>query len=189
MIMSIRPQDGIDWMMCRCEGSRITSNRNRLVADARKKGATHILMIDSDMDYPPNALHRLLSHDKEIVGATTCKRGDENGVPIGQAMPTADTDANDENLKVSSGSGLIHMNAFGCCFMLIKMSVFDKIGLPAFYEPPLSEIEDAQGEDITFCRLAREAGYDIWMDFDLSIELGHWGKKRYHIKPLQENKS
>lgn len=183
LMAATKPEYGLDLMQCRCEGSRITSNRNRLAADARAKGATHIFFVDSDMDFPPDALLRLLAHDKDIVGATTCKRGDEDGIPIGQALGVGDANGVKE---IKTGCGLIEMVAMGCCFMLIKMEVFDKIKLPAFYEPPNYDIEDAWGEDITFCKIARENGYQIWMDFDLSTQLGHWGKKRYHIKPKKE---
>jgi tetratricopeptide (TPR) repeat protein len=180
MITTIKPEHNMDWMACRCEGSRISSNRNRLAQDAMKKHATHILFIDTDMDFPPDAMLRMLAWDKDIVCATTCKRGDDTGTPIGQAVSKQDgTDA----LQVTNGQGLIEMNLIGACFMMIKLDVFDKIRQPAFYEPPNYADNDAFGEDITFCKMVREAGFQIWMDFDLSVQLGHWGRKRYHIKP------
>lgn len=181
MMEVVRANPNIDLMQCRCDGSRITSNRNRLAKNAREKGATHVLFIDTDLDWPVDALFRLLSHDKDIVGATTCKRMDETGAPIGTAVAKK---SNQDRIEVKTGGELVEMEVIGCCFMLIRMEVFEKIGLPAFYEPPEPAIEDAIGEDVTFCRVARKAGYKIWMDFDLSVQIGHWGKKRYHIKPL-----
>jgi len=181
LIANIKPEHNIDWMSCRCEGSRITSNRNRLVQDAIKKNATHILFIDSDMDFPHDALHRLLNHNKDIVCATTCKRGDETGTPIGQA---ADDGAGKEVKKVTTGTGqLVEMQLVGACFMLINLDIFDKLQHPVFYEPPEYSIGDALGEDITFCKIVRQAGFKVWLDVDLSFQLGHWGKKRYSIKP------
>ncbi len=180
MISRLKPSDNIEVEMTNCCGSRITSNRNQLAKLAMRRGATHILWIDSDMSFPPNALQRLLAHQKDIVCATTCKRGDEDGTPIGSAAgPSKDG-------KVELGTGLVEMTLVGSCFMLVKLDVYEKIGLPAYYEPPNPEDGDAFGEDITFCKLAREAGFKIWLDFGLSVELGHWGEKMYHIKPVKK---
>ncbi len=182
MVAAIKPEHNIDWMSCRCEGSRITSNRNRLVQDAIKKNATHILFIDSDMDFPADSIHRLLGHNKDIVCATTCKRGDETGTPIGQAVDDGD---GKEVKRVSTGTGqLAEMQLVGACFMLINLDIFDKLQHPVFYEPPEYSIGDALGEDITFCKIVRQAGFKVWLDVDLSFQLGHWGKKRYSIKPV-----
>ena len=52
----------------------IVSSRTWLVNEAIKKGATHILFIDSDMLFPENTLRQLLSHKKEIVGVEYNKR-------------------------------------------------------------------------------------------------------------------
>ena len=181
MALKVQPSDNVEIMMTNCCGSRITSNRNQLVRLAQRKGATHIMFIDCDMIFPHNGLQRLLSHQKDIVCATTCKRGDEDGQPIGSAVPQEGND----NGRVKVTAGLIEMSLVGSCFMLIKMDVFDKVGLPAYYEPPNPDDIDAFGEDITFCKLARAAGYQIWVDYQLSTELGHLGDKIYQIKPAR----
>lgn len=170
----------IDIKICPCKGSRITSNRNRLAEEAMSKGATHIFFIDSDMLFEEDSLVRMLNHNVDIVCATTCKRGDDNGIPIGTAI---NKNSGEKSLLVKSGQGLIEMSHVGSCFMLIKSDVFKNIPLPAYYEPPEPSIGDAIGEDITFCKVVRNAGYQIWMDFDISVKLGHIGEKVYSIKP------
>lgn len=179
MITRVKPSDNIELLMANCCGSRITSNRNQLVKMAQRKGATHILFIDTDMIWPNDALQRLLTHGRDIVCATTCKRGDEEGIPIGCAI----AQEGGKPGVVEVRGGLVEMRLVGSCFMLIRMEVFDKIGLPAYYEPPDAENGDAFGEDITFCKLATAAGYRIWLDYNLSAELGHLGDKVYQIKP------
>jgi tetratricopeptide (TPR) repeat protein len=183
LIMATTPEDRISYMICPCIGSRIASNRNRLAADALKRGATHIMFIDNDMMFPPDAIKRLLSYNKDIVCATACKRGDDDGVPIGTAIGKKE---GDEAVKVSTGSGLIEMSLVGSCFMLIKSEVFANIAPPLYYEPANPPDGDAFGEDITFCKIVRNNGYQIWMDFDLSIQLGHIGEKVYYIQPAKE---
>ncbi len=77
--------------------------------------------------------------------------------------------------------------------MLIKMSVFDKLdelGFAAdhtyFAEPPrwmvnkylgwnINGDDELMGEDEYFCQLLLHAGYDIWCDMGLSMEIGHLG--------------
>lgn len=194
MTLNIKSSDNVEIMMTNCCGSRISSNRNNLAMLAKRKGATHIMFIDTDMIFPSDGLQRLLSHQKDIVCATTCKRGDEDGNPIGSAIPQEGNNTGKAQVK----AGLIEMSLVGSCFMLIKMDVFEKIGMaghldrflgkksiPPYYEPPNYDAGDAFGEDITFCKLAREAGYRIWVDYQLSIELGHLGDKVYQIKPAK----
>ena len=176
----IKPEHNINLLIRRCEGSRITSNRNQLVKDAIHNQATHILFIDSDMDFPADSLIRMLDHNKDIVCATTCKRGDMEGKPIGQI---AQEEGKSEDTRIVRTDGTLYeMQLVGACFMLINLDVFKKIRLPAFYEPPYYEGEDAYGEDITFCKLVKNAGLKIWCDMTLSFQLGHHGSYRYHIK-------
>jgi len=55
--------------------------------------------------------------------------------------------------------------------MLIKTPVLEKIGAPWFefsYEP------ERVGEDVNFCRKARKAGYNIWVD--PTIQVRHLGE-------------
>jgi hypothetical protein len=39
---------------------------------------------------------------------------------------------------------------------------------------------DPMSDDIYFCRKAREYGFDIWLDHDLSMEIGHVGTLEYN---------
>lgn len=181
MLLTIKQQDNIQFIIRDCMGSRITSNRNRLVQDAMKNGATHILFLDNDMVFPSFLLHRFLSYNLDIISATACKRGDETGTPIGVAV--APPDSTGTHKIISAGQGLVEMALIGSCCQLIKLTVFQTIGMPAFYEPPNYADGDAFGEDITFCKLVRKSGFKIWMDFDMSTQLGHVGEKTFYIKP------
>ena len=157
--------------------SRIAVNRNNIVRDARTMGATDILWIDTDSKFPVNGLIRLLSHDKDIVGATTCMRT-ADGTPVGTAM--------DPGVQAS----IIRMKLLGFPFMLTRMSVFDKLRKPYFAEPPrwvFPEMDivkdDVVGEDEYFCHNAIKAGFDIWCDMELSTEIGHITADVRYISP------
>lgn len=158
-------------------GSRITVNRNNLVEMARQSGASHILFMDADMVFPANALERLIAHKKDIVGATACKR-DGSGKAIGQFM------VGDESTpRVEVKGGLVEAAVIGLPFMLIRMSVFDRMRKPYFAEPVSGVYPE--GEDLYFCRNARELGFKVWCDVDLSKEMGHIGTKVYYIEEGQ----
>ncbi len=161
-------------------GSRITSARNGIVDHAQMVRCTDILWIDDDTKFPVNGLIRLLEHDKDIVCATTCSRDGVNKEPIGVA------------LKAAPGSQLMLMERVGMPFMLTKMSVFEKLRKPYFAEPPvwmMNDIiptyykeDDVLGEDTYFCMNARAAGFDIWCDGSLSLEIGHIGSNVNYIR-------
>lgn len=177
--------------------SRITSNRNLLVQDARKQGATDIMWIDADTRFPVHGLLRLLSHDKDIVCATTARRLGNDRRAVGTPLDQNDGEA---------GQKIFKMKFVGFPFMLTKMSVFDRLDeyfaampngdkyvkskAPYFAEPPRwmhpeidSYDDEPVGEDEFFCYHARKAGFDIWCDEELSTVIGHVGSTVYYIAP------
>lgn len=152
--------------------SRITDNRNNLVKHAQKEGASHILFIDSDMTFPPDALQRLLSYDLDLVCATASKRDESCRDMIG--IPTNADDG-------FTNKALVEMDSIGLPFMLIKMDVFEKIPKPYFAEPERDG--DVVPEDSYFCQKVKSAGFKIFCDLALSLHLGHLGIKEYRIEP------
>lgn len=172
-------------------GSVIAVNRNRLVRAAQDAKADYLLQIDADSMFPPTALKRLITHDKPIIGATTTKRDGSTSRPMCQPV--------DPNIRVTVENPVIPVSLIGMNFMLIKMEVFDKIKAPWFAEPPREmmehfvesikvqdEMPELVGEDEYFCIRAKEAGYDMYCDMALSMEMGHIGTKAYFIQPTKE---
>lgn len=153
--------------------SRIAYNRNYLVDQAQKFGATHMLFIDADSIVPSDALLKLLDYKKDIVCASTCHRSDEfEHALIG-------TFVNQEVMMDTSQ--LTEATIIGMPLMLIDMKVFDKLEKPYFAEPP-GDSGDIIPEDAYFCTKVRDAGYKIWCDMDLSTQIGHVGTKVYQVK-------
>lgn len=167
--------------------SRIAYNRNALVERALKINPTHILFIDADMTFPRDSITKLLSHDLPIVGATASRRGEDDDA-IGKTLDGG-------RLKIPSPP--VKMQWLGMPFMLIHMDVIKKMKPPYFAEPPwwmmtpnsdpCPETPGLVPEDEYFCIRARELGYDIWCDIELSMSIGHRGAKTYRImKPQAE---
>jgi glycosyltransferase involved in cell wall biosynthesis len=143
-------------------GIYIQKNRWRSVKKSLELGCEYILFIDSDMSFPPDALVRLLKADKDIVGANYVRRS-----PPYDSLAKAN--GGDQDV-----SGVVVVDGLPTGLLLIRSSVFDKLPQP-WFDVTWND-EDFLGEDYYFCNLAREHGFKIWMDCDLSAEVVHWGE-------------
>lgn len=164
--------DSINIFWANFVSSRITDNRNNLVKHAQNGNASHILFVDSDMTFPPDALARLLAYDLDIVCATASKRDESCRDMIG--IPVHGEDA-------LTSKVMVEMESVGLPFMLIKMDVFGKIAKPYFAEPENNG--EVVPEDAYFCHKVRMAGIKIVCDLALSMNMGHIGIKEYTIEP------
>jgi hypothetical protein len=123
-------QAGIAISALALEGSMITKQRNDIVEMAKKAGADYVLQIDSDLIFPPDTLMRLLSHQKDIVGATYCKKFPPYEC-LGRLLPKDGKVPDAEEFKQG---GLWPALMLPGGMMLIKMDVFDKMGWPWYFE-------------------------------------------------------
>ncbi len=157
--------------------SLIQQSRFMLVKTAMQAGCDKILMIDSDHVFPPDSLTRLLKHDKPIIGCTYPRRRHPFGLLGYQIDGYEITTAN-------HGAAEVSLMPLG--FMLVDMAVFNEVEVPWFcvgYDP----VQDLwTSEDYGFCVGARQHGYEIWCDFDLSREIGHVGTAIYSWKQLED---
>ena len=154
------------------QGTLIANQRAELCLDAMREKCTHVLFIDSDMRFPQDMIERLLQHDLDIV-ATNCAR---------RRMPTGPTaqiyKENGERELVYTmpeSTGLQEVGSVGMGVMLIKANVFAKLAEPWFETPWRHDKRGYIGEDVFFCKKARDAGFKIWIDHDVSKEIGHIG--------------
>ena len=149
------------------KSSIVAEARNIAVQRAREAGAAYLLFLDSDMIFPQTTLHRLLLHQKDIVGAVYTKRVPSYEL-LGTVLPGANPPGDD---------GLVEMERLPTGCLLIRMAVFDRLKKP-YFRFGVDEASGALlGEDYAFCDMARQAGYRLWADFSLSQEIGHIGQK------------
>lgn len=169
---------GIPLALIGTEGSLIVRNRNASIDHARTLGVDYVLFLDSDMQFPNWTLRRLLSHGKDIVGGTYLQREEPHNM-LG-LWPDGTVLSSDRIHSVTAIPG-------GC--VLIKLSVFDKMVKPYYRTPAFEADADGeariQGEDYYFCEQAAKAGYEIWLDPVLTLELGHIGRQvvRMNVQP------
>ncbi len=153
----------------------LVNNKSSIVAMARNNGvkcaqdmrADFILFLDSDMTFPRSTLHRLLARRKDIVGATYIKRVP----PFSLLGAVFDRD------QTLDEQGLIRMRHMPTGCLLIRMTVFEKLSAPHFRFLTNEATGEIHGEDYVFCDRAHDAGFEIWCDAALSLELGHIGQR------------
>ena len=120
---------------------------------------THILFVDYDVLPRPNTLRKLLEHDKDIISGVYPTI--QNKCKISWCLSRTDP------FKVMEIDELPN-NPFKACvvsngMMLVRTEVFDKIEWPYWRtEYDINHLKT--GADIYFCRKARAAGFDLWVD-------------------------
>ena len=175
----------------RCGGADIAAGRNAMLACFLSSDATHLFMVDDDVNCARNGILRLLSYGEDFVAAVYPKREEPIRVTLkyieGQDGP------------ISHPSGLIEVGGVPGGFICIsrrcarKMvrayadmeyicnmapngrawAVFD----PYWYEDALGR--HRLSEDFSFCRRWRDIGGSVLVDPD--IPMGHVGHKEYTI--------
>jgi hypothetical protein len=145
-------------------GCDIVSSRTGIVREALKKGATHLLFVDSDMVFSKDTLTRLLAHDKDIVGVKYNRR----------RFPLEGTWKSDEESETS----LFKAKYCGTGLMLVNLRIFEKEWKsPWFNFGRDSEGMLSLGEDAWFCFAANDEGFETWVD--PTIKVGHLGEYTY----------
>jgi hypothetical protein len=72
-------------------------------------------------------------------------------------------------------TGIEEVGSIGMGVMLIKRKVFEALTEPWFETPWRNDKRGYVGEDVFFCRKAQAAGFKIYIDHDVSKEIGHIG--------------
>jgi len=166
----LRPDgDRVELTMRVLESSVVASNRERLVVGALEANATHVLFLDDDMLFPPDALAQLLAWRHPIVGVNYLKRG----WPAEFVAVRADkkdkiiTGAQSHGLEEAAYTG------FGVC--LIERKVFEQTPAPWFEPIYFAQSQSYSTEDAPFFERARRAGFQCLIDHNLSKQVGHIG--------------
>lgn len=159
-------------------GASIAENRNGIAERALAVGAKWVLYLDDDQVLAPDTLVRLLAHDKDVISGLYVSReppfkphiyDHEDELGFCRFRPLAPFEG-----------GLHNVLATGAGCMLIKTDVLRKLEQPWWR---LGQITmDGWGDDLNFCHRIREAGFEIWCDFDVVV--GHqmnatlWPKRK-----------
>ncbi len=151
-------------------GTVLSSLRETLADYALIHKFTHILWLDSDMTYPSDTLERLLAYDLDVVSCSYNARvAPYQSVAYihqnGQYVPLPDTAAPALIPVISNG--------MGC--MLCSTNVLTRMDKPRF---PITYVPDGeyyQGEDVNFCLKLQQLDIKVYVDTQLSAQVGHVG--------------
>jgi len=156
-------------------GSILPNMRQALVEMALEGGATHLLFLDSDQTFPADLVHRLMGHQKMVVAANI----------VTKSFPANFTARKKGNVPVVTtreSKGLEQVWRVGTGVMLLDLRLFRREGMrerPWFTPRWSEETGDYVGEDWAFCERLEAAGVPIFVDHDVSREVGHVGKMEY----------
>lgn len=184
--------DGIsDLAINMVQATIVQAGREELAQQAILTDCTHLLWCDTDHRFPKDALPRLFAHNKDIVGINySTRRFPPQYVAFEQV--DAETRTFKRLVTDSESTGLQKAEAIGFGLTLVKADVFWEMEKPWFDFTWVGPGADWEGEDVHFCRKARELGYDIWVDADLSKECTHIGQFQYrldHVEAIEENEN
>lgn len=143
--------------------------RNILAAEAIDDGCDQVLWLDSDMVFMPDIMEQLhrdinagvenTTETVEYVSALFFKRRLPTEPVIYKNPGRLYLDYPNDALFPIAGSG------FGAVMTTTKLlkDIYDRFG------PPFNPLPDGTGEDVAFCRRARELGYTLWCDSRIKV--------------------
>jgi hypothetical protein len=142
--------------------AKVVVARNHSSQICLSGGGDYLLLIDDDMVVPHDMVDQLLRHDVDIISPIFFRSMppieplifdlDELGNP----MPIMDYPA-DQLFETPGGSGT--------GVMLIKRKVLEAMEVPIW----IGTIDPTVGEDVLFCRRARDLGFRSWCDSSVKV--------------------
>lgn len=171
-----------------CGCSVVSKARNLLVDQLFESDCTDLLFIDSDINFEPEDVLRLLAWTTEIGVAAGVPRTRKQS---GTYIITVDEDENHH--VIVDNMGLIKTKRVATAFMMIQRKVFETLRdanpewryvddnsgktLYSFFDF-LSTPKGYLGEDFLFCDRVHKHGFEVWID--PTIKLGHMGVIEYN---------
>lgn len=150
--------------------------RNRIADRAIELNTDYVLMVDSDMVLPKDALLKLLQNQCDVCLGYCLRRysktrkGSTCIYKAGKAFNG--NDYNEEELAELAKNGQcklqVHGGGFACA--LIKTSVFKKLKYP-WFNWVIYENKAVLSEDLYFCHECGKANIPIYVD--LRVKCGH----------------
>jgi len=179
----------------------IQDARNQAALRVLETDCDGLLFIDSDQTFPYNALDKLIECKKDIIGYPIVRKS----APYYPNISRWDNEKKDYVIYESyPENNLFKVDYIGMGFTYIRREVLEKLSMPFFdfvwfdinQKEKLDDkivrsqglIEEKQvdgsykykrmmGEDVYFCRKAKEAGFEIWANpFE---QIGHIGNFNY----------
>jgi len=180
--------------------------RNILTARFLQRDEDHLLFIDSDLEFEPECVLKMLITQKDVI-CTPYRVKTNEPESVKYTVSISDP----KNVKIF-GPGLVEINSGPAGMMLIKRTVFKKM-IKDYPEKEIkvntneatfpndmkvynfwdSNFKDGvwKGEDIYFCDLARQSGFKVYANLDSTLthhgSFGYKGKYGDVFKIKKQN--
>jgi hypothetical protein len=159
------PEQGLDPYAI--AGSAIGANYETMVKrylEDDRVHWTHFLSVEDDMVFPPDALHRLARHQVPIVGCNySTNKGERQRFTAGNNGSRV--------ITRHDSTGLEEVELLPQGFTLVAREVYETIPRPWY--------TGGYHQDYYFSERARNHGYTLYVDHDLSKQIRHIGPKVY----------
>lgn len=195
-----------------CQGSSIAHNQNNIIKGAREasallksrghRGVDAVLFYENDEQFidPESVIDRLWKSGKDIIGATYCYKDRARVRAMGVEMDGKPIDW----LSLYHREPVSEVLALPSGALFVRMGVFDALDAEEFTalshdgqsmtitEAPIFQhdihfgLKLVRTTDYVFCSRAAKAGFKIWLDAQLSLEIEHWGKYPYTFPRLDK---
>jgi len=145
---------------------------------------THILMVDSDIEFKPEDFWRLWNHNLPVVAGAYCYSTESRSTEEEKRIVagTWDVDffkkyytfpAYTLGEARSLAAPLLEVDWLGLGFALVRTEVFTRIEYPWFNSEliEIDDLRDTTSEDVGWCRKVQRAGYKIMLD--PHVKVGH----------------
>ena len=169
--------------------------RNNIAKRALEIGADYVMMVDSDVTVPCDALINLISHDVDVcsgyymhrdssTNAVTectciCKLLKPDGSHyFGYPLESEYTAQELRELR-ENGVNLIEIHGGGMGCILIKTSVFEEVPYPWFDWVDYGKGIGMLSEDLFFCESCRNEGIKIYAD--TRVACGHMMRRIEYV--------
>lgn len=170
-----RKEADFDYAPVWCESASWISNRYEIVKGAIAQDATHLLFLDDDMVFLPQAVDLLFSRRHPIVVTNYLIKTEppRDFVAVGLDGERVVTTSK------STGIEPILYSGFG--LSLFDLEVFRKTAEPWFLPEFVADRRIITTEDNPCFRRFREAGFPVYLDHDATkFIVGHSGRKGWN---------
>jgi len=158
--------------------SLVQRARNDLVRLALEEKFDDLIFMDSDQEWDPQWIFKLLKYKEDVVGGTVVKKSDQPLFNV-KALPSG--------LKIEE-SGLMEVEAIGTGFLKISSKALKTVwdSSPEYTNEGkkcrmVFDVQLVDGElvseDNVFCRKWRSLGNKVWIDPTMTCN--HIGAKKY----------
>lgn len=163
--------DGYEVVRISTYRENVTFARNKIATKALENGADYLLFLDDDMVFPADLFERLVRHKKDIVAGLTFLRRPPHQPSMFQL--NRDGRSYDPVILWKKGE-LVECDGVGMACTLIDCEVLKKMTETVdLYRAIFGFFDNHyhQGEDLRFCRKARDLGFKVFCDTSLIV--GH----------------